>query len=141
MRWREDGQLEYLGRTDHQVKVRGFRIEPGEIESALRAAPGVGEAVVVARETAQGTRLAAYVAPGAAPLPGDALDEAALRAHLERSLPDYMVPSAIVVMESLPTGPGGKVDRKALPEPAEALPAQAGGAPRGEAEQAIGRVW
>ena len=141
VRWREDGQLEYLGRTDHQVKVRGFRIEPGEIESALRAAPGVGEAVVVARETAQGTRLAAYVAPGAAPLPGDALDEAALRAHLERSLPDYMVPSAIVVMERLPTGPGGKVDRKALPEPAEALPAQAGGAPRGEAEQAIGRVW
>ncbi len=145
VRWREDGQLEYLGRTDHQVKVRGFRIEPGEIEAALRAAPGVGETVVVARETAQGTRLVAYLAPVPASVPatraGAAPDEGALRAHLERSLPDYMVPSAIVVLDRLPTGPGGKVDRKALPEPPEAAAAQAGGAPRGEAEQAVGRVW
>ncbi len=143
VRWREDGQLEYLGRTDHQVKVRGFRIEPGEIEAALRAAPGVGETVVVARATAQGTRLVAYVAPVPASVPATraALDEGALRAHLERSLPDYMVPSAIVVLDRLPTGPGGKVDRKALPEPPEAAASQAGGAPRGEAEQAVGRVW
>ncbi|MDA8457079.1 amino acid adenylation domain-containing protein [Acidovorax sp. GBBC 3334] len=137
VRWREDGQLEYLGRVDHQVKVRGFRIELGEIEAVLRTANGVGEAVVVARETPRGTRLAAYAAPRA----GGTLEPDALRAHLARSLPDYMVPSAVVVLERLPVGPGGKVDRKALPEPAEPAPAEAGGAPQGAAEQALEHVW
>ncbi|HEV2736351.1 MAG TPA: amino acid adenylation domain-containing protein, partial [Longimicrobiaceae bacterium] len=113
-RWRPDGELEYLGRTDRQVKVRGFRVEPGEIEAALERHGRVREAVVVAREDAPGdVRLAAYVVPEA----GEEPTGAELRAHLSGWLPDYMLPAAFVPMERLPLGVGGKVDRRALPAP------------------------
>ncbi|WP_136068898.1 amino acid adenylation domain-containing protein, partial [Modicisalibacter radicis] len=113
VRWRADGQLEYLGRIDHQVKVRGFRIELGEIEARLLAQSAVREAVVVAQEGPGGARLVAYVVPQ-----GDVeLDTVALRERLGQGLPDYMVPSACVVLEALPLTPNGKVDRQALPVP------------------------
>ena len=109
-RWLGDGTLDYLGRADDQVKVRGFRIEPGEIEAALRGQPGVADCVVVARPDEAGeARLVAYVA-GAA-------DPEVLRAHLRRVLPGYMVPAAFVVLDRLPHTPSGKLDRRALPAP------------------------
>jgi hypothetical protein len=140
IRWRADGNLEYLGRFDHQVKVRGFRIEPGEIETALRAISGVEDAVVVVREDTPGARrLVAYftAAPGAPPVAaGD------LRAHLRDAVPEHMVPSAFVALEALPMTPNGKVDRLALPIP-EGRPE--GGedyvAPRTPTEEALAAVW
>ncbi|HEX8988367.1 MAG TPA: amino acid adenylation domain-containing protein [Rhodocyclaceae bacterium] len=117
-RWQPDGRLLCLGRTDHQLKIRGFRIEAGEVEAALLTHPGVREAVVVARETAGELRLVAYFA-AAADAP-DAMEER-LRAHLRGSLPDYMVPAVFVRLPALPLTGNGKIDRKALPEPAQAL--------------------
>ncbi|MFD7276564.1 amino acid adenylation domain-containing protein [Streptomyces sp. NPDC059862] len=111
-----DGELAYLGRADSQVKVRGFRIEPGEVEGVLTRAPGVGGAVVVAREVRPGTRLlVGYVVPAveATAVP----DPIALRAFAEERLPGYMVPAAVTVLDAFPRTPGGKVDVKALPEP------------------------
>ena len=114
-RWRADGVLEFLGRADAQVKLRGFRIEPGEIEAALAAAGGrvAGRGDRAARMAAGGQRLVGYVVAAA----GAVLDAAALRAALSRQLPDYMVPSALVVLERLPLTPNGKLDRRALPAP------------------------
>jgi amino acid adenylation domain-containing protein/non-ribosomal peptide synthase protein (TIGR01720 family) len=112
-RWRHDGQLEYLGRADQQVKVRGFRIEPAEVEGCLLAQAGVREAAVVARPGPAGARLVAYVCP----LSGHELDATLLRAALASALPEYMVPAAVVVLDALPLGPSGKIDRSALPEP------------------------
>ncbi|HEX9935803.1 MAG TPA: amino acid adenylation domain-containing protein, partial [Longimicrobium sp.] len=114
VRRREDGTLEFLGRIDQQVKVRGFRVEPGEIEEALKAHPAVGDAVVVARaDGGADKRLVAYVVArnGVAPEP------AALRGALQARLPDHMVPSAFVVLPAIPLTPNGKVDRRALPAP------------------------
>jgi acyl-CoA synthetase (AMP-forming)/AMP-acid ligase II len=137
VRWRADGQIEYLGRIDHQVKVRGFRIELGEVEAQLQQQGGVGEAVVVAQAGAGGgVRLVAYVSARA----GEVLDGAALRESLGRELPDYMVPSVIVVLERLPLNANGKVDRKALPA-AEWVSGRAHEAPQGEVEEALARIW
>ncbi|MGW0698017.1 non-ribosomal peptide synthetase [Streptomyces sp. NPDC002867] len=112
-RYRPDGTIELLGRTDFRIKLNGLRIEPGEVESALREQPGVREAVVVARQGAGSARLIGYVVPedGAAP------DPAALRGALGTVLPPHCVPAELVVLDRLPLSPNGKVDRKALPEP------------------------
>jgi len=136
VRWRGDGQLDYLGRIDHQVKIRGFRIELGEIEAQLLAQPEVREAVVVAKEGAGGTRLAAYVSAHA----GQAVDAAMLRERLLRKLPDYMVPAALMVLDAVPLNANGKVDRKALPDP-ERGGGGAYDAPAGEVESALAAIW
>ncbi|MFL6262093.1 MAG: amino acid adenylation domain-containing protein, partial [Thermoanaerobaculia bacterium] len=138
-RWLDGGDLEYLGRIDHQVKIRGFRIELGEIEAVLGSHPSVGEAVVLPREDASGDRrLVGYVVPREG---GIAM--AALREHLKERLPDYMVPSALVEIPAIPLTAHGKVDRKALPDPAEAVvPAEKGfDPPRTPAEELVAGIW
>ncbi|MFB9431804.1 amino acid adenylation domain-containing protein [Streptoalloteichus tenebrarius] len=114
VRWLPDGELEYVGRADHQVKVRGFRIELGEVEAALAARPGVRHVVVVVREDQPGVRkLVGYVVAE----PGARLDGGEVRAAVAGTLPDYMVPSAVVVLDALPVLPNGKVDQRSLPAP------------------------
>ncbi|WP_438040320.1 amino acid adenylation domain-containing protein [Sorangium sp. So ce128] len=138
-RHRPDGAIEFLGRLDHQVKIRGLRIELGEIEARLLQHPDVQEAIVVARDEAHGgKRLVAYVAGkgGAAPEP------APLQAWLAEALPAYMVPAPILVLDRLPLSPNGKVDRRALPAPdATAAARRAYVAPRTEAERILAEVW
>ncbi|HWI72313.1 MAG TPA: amino acid adenylation domain-containing protein, partial [Baekduia sp.] len=133
-RRRPDGALEYHGRTDQQVKVRGVRIEPGEVEAALLRHPSVAQAAVIAREDRPGdVRLVAYVV----------LDErapaepAALRRHAAALLPDAMVPSVVVALDALPVGPSGKLDRRALPAPEVNAPGGVGRAPGDPREQAL----
>ncbi|HKV11343.1 MAG TPA: sulfotransferase, partial [Thermoanaerobaculia bacterium] len=140
-RYLPDGAVDFLGRIDHQVKLRGLRIELGEIESALAAHPSVREAVVLARSEGSGAlgsvNLVAY-------LTGEGIDPSGLRSLLSRSLPEYMLPSAWVVLAELPLSPNGKVDRKALsriaPERTAGEPA-ARVAPRTELERALAALW
>jgi amino acid adenylation domain-containing protein len=136
VRWNNSGELEYLGRIDHQVKIRGFRIELGEIESELLKQINVSEAVVVAKASQSGTRLVAYVSASA----DTALDTNELKAVLGKSLPDYMVPSVIVLLDALPLNPNGKIDRKALPEP-EFVSNNAYQAPEGTVETQLAQIW
>src|SRR5262249_37633527 len=139
-RWLPDGVLEYLGRTDHQVKLRGFRVELGEVEAALAEHPSVREAVAVAREDSPGERrLVVYVvASGPGGVPAEALRE-----HLRGRLPEYRVPSAFVPLDPLPLTPSGKVDRNALPPPASERPLPDGSyvAPRDETEETVAKIW
>ncbi|MFC9734121.1 amino acid adenylation domain-containing protein [Streptomyces roseolus] len=134
-RWRPDGIMECLGRTDDQVKVRGFRVELGEVEAALAARADVARATVVVREDEPGDRrLTGYVVPEGGP--GADFDPAAALRDLAAALPAYMVPAAIVVLSELPRTENGKLDRRALPAP-EYGTASAGRAPRTAAETAL----
>ncbi len=137
-RWRPDGAVEYLGRLDHQIKIRGFRVELGEIETVLGRAPGVREAVVLARadgEPAAAVRLVAYAVADR--------PEEELRAYLADRLPKYMVPWAFELVDAMPLNPSGKVDRAALgrrPLPDRRRPA-AGPAPENPHEQLVAEIW
>ncbi|MEU4344481.1 amino acid adenylation domain-containing protein, partial [Nocardia sp. NPDC023852] len=138
VRWGRAGGVpvvEYVGRNDFQVKVRGFRIELGEIDAALAAQPGVDFAVTVGREAGSGaTMLVSYVLPAK----GATLEPAVLTERIGRTLPEYMVPAAIVVLDEIPLTPVGKLDRKALPEPA--VETRAYRAPQNPTEQVIAEV-
>ncbi|HLK56986.1 MAG TPA: amino acid adenylation domain-containing protein, partial [Chthonomonadaceae bacterium] len=138
-RFLPDGNIAFQGRIDHQVKVRGFRIELGEIESALREYPAISEAVVLAREDVVGDkRLVAYVVSNSE----NAVSVSALREYLKARLPEYMVPSAFVLLEALPLNANGKVDRKALPAPEMgAVTEQEYVAPRTPIEAGVAEVW
>lgn len=139
-RWRADGLLEFLGRNDHQVKIRGYRVELGEIEAQLSRHEKVKAVAVVSnsREDSPGERrLVAYVVCAQV----DASDEE-LRSHLRKSLPDYMVPSAFVRIDRLPTTPNGKLDRRALPAPEAGGPVGTHGElPQGEVETVLAAIW
>ncbi|EAV5427037.1 amino acid adenylation domain-containing protein [Salmonella enterica] len=139
-RWRRDGTIEYLGRNDHQVKLRGFRIELGEIEACLQAHPAVRECIVMVREDRTGEkRLVAYIVAnadlGTSPV-------AVLRAHASQTLPEFMVPTAIVTLPAFPLTPNGKVDRNAMPEPdLTSLATREYAAPKGHVEMALAEIW
>ncbi|WP_122736220.1 non-ribosomal peptide synthetase, partial [Pseudomonas viridiflava] len=139
-RWMEDGQLECLGRNDDQVKIRGFRIELGEIVSCLHQLPGIGETVVLAREDEPGNvRLVAYYTSHEE---DTLLAPEQMRAHLQASLPDYMVPTAFIELKTLPLTANGKLDRRALPKPERsALFGVNYEAPEGEFEVALAEIW
>ncbi len=137
-----DGNLDFVSRADHQVKLRGYRIEPGEIETALTADPAVAEAVVLVREDSPGDkRLVAYLVPEAG-AGADALAPARLRGLLASGLPEYMVPSAFVTLAALPLTANGKLDRAALPAPERSAAAVGRHtAPRTDEERALAEVW
>ena len=137
-RYRPDGAIEYLGRLDHQVKIRGVRIELGEIDGCLRQHPAVQEAVVVAQETAAGTkRLVGYVVPRT----GHEVSGEALRQWVGARLPEAFVPSVVLSLDALPLTPNGKVDRKALPVPDLLARTQAYEEPRTESERVLAAIW
>ncbi|HWS88113.1 MAG TPA: amino acid adenylation domain-containing protein, partial [Pyrinomonadaceae bacterium] len=138
-RYRADGQIEFLGRLDHQVKVRGHRIELGEIEVVLARHAAVGEVVVSAQAEEGGARLVAYFVEAA----GQSTTTAALRSYLKQHLPEFMVPSVFVRLVEMPLTPNGKVDRRALPPPpsVEAQPERAHTAARTPLEQLLCTIW
>jgi acyl carrier protein len=147
-RYLSDGDIEFLGRIDHQVKVRGYRIELGEIEAVLSCHPQVRHAVVLAREDASGEhsttprvnkRLVAYVVAAQAPAPSPS----DLRSFLQATLPEYMIPSVFVFLDSLPLTSRGKVDRRVLPEPDQSSPELECDfvAPRTPIEKSMAEIW
>ncbi|HEX2093128.1 MAG TPA: amino acid adenylation domain-containing protein, partial [Longimicrobiaceae bacterium] len=138
VRWLPGGEIEFLGRIDQQVKLRGFRIEPGEIETILRAHPAVAAAVVLVRGDAPaGRQLVAY----AAPHPGEPLEAGSLRAWLRQRLPEYMIPGAFVFLDTIPLTPNGKVDRRALPGPEHDASEEAYVAPRTPLEEVVAGIF
>ena len=139
VRWTADGEVEYLGRTDSQVKLRGLRIELGEIETVLEQVPGVGRAVVAVRDDAgTGAQLVAYLVPASATAPG-AVDPARVRGAAARQLPGYMVPAAYVLLAALPVNASGKLDRAALPAPERTAVGYR--APRSVSERAVAGIF
>ena len=139
-RWRADDNLEFLGRSDHQIKIRGYRVELGEIETVLGQHPAVRECAVIAREDTPGEkRLAAYVVHGSE----NGVGPVEFRRFLQIRLPDYMVPSAFVPLEALPLTPNGKLDRQRLPVPEPARPELTEGfvAPNTPTEKSVAAVW
>ena len=139
-RWLPDGDIEFLGRIDHQIKLRGFRIELGEIESVLAQHPGINEALVIVREDQPGDkRLVAYLTYTQHEQP----NSNALRLFLKEKLPEYMVPSAFVLLDKLPLTPNGKIDRKALPVPDQTRPEyeQSYVPPRSPIEEMLVAIW
>jgi amino acid adenylation domain-containing protein/non-ribosomal peptide synthase protein (TIGR01720 family) len=139
VRWNDEGELEYLGRNDEQVKVRGYRIEVGEIEASLLEREEVGQAVVLVKEEGRSKQLAAFVVPKG----GEHVDAKELRGHLQGRLPEYMVPASIAVVGEMPLTPNGKIDRQALlsvkAEAAERASRYAGA--RNGVEELLARVW
>jgi amino acid adenylation domain-containing protein len=141
VRWRQEGELDYLGRTDDQVKIRGFRVELAEIEAVLRTAPGIREAAVMAREEPGGRYLAAYV------VAADAADERAddtvqMRRFLAQCLPAHMIPATFISIAALPLTPSGKIDRRALPEPDSAgRSSRSYEPPQTPTEEQLASIW
>ncbi|MEZ5303394.1 MAG: amino acid adenylation domain-containing protein [Verrucomicrobiales bacterium] len=140
-----DGTIEFLGRIDHQLKIRGFRVEPGEIESALYANPAVGRCKVVAKGADAGSK---FLVGYASPANGVPVTPESLREHLRHRLPDYMVPSSFVILPSLPLTPNGKIDTRSLPEPERAAARDGSAtrdgsaeAPATAAERCLARLW
>jgi amino acid adenylation domain-containing protein len=139
-RYRDDGEIEFIGRTDQQVKIRGFRIELGEIETVLGAHPAVQEAVVVAgRDRADNLQLVAYVVPK----PGASVSAQDLKTHARKELPEYMIPAVVSFLSAMPLTPNGKTDRKALPSPSPDanLETAKGGYASTELEGIIAELW
>ncbi|MGW6442859.1 amino acid adenylation domain-containing protein [Lentzea sp. NPDC055074] len=136
VRWNSLGQLEYLGRSDDQVKIRGYRVEPGEVRAVLEQHPGVSGAAIVALDhPAGGKYLAAYITTT------DPVSFDALREHLARSLPDYMVPTTFTRLDRFPLTPNGKLDRRALPQPDLTAGATDGRSPRTDAEIVLAGIF
>jgi acyl-coenzyme A synthetase/AMP-(fatty) acid ligase len=135
-RLRHDGAIEYVGRRDHQVKIRGYRIELGEIEATLGAHPSVAQVAVVADREGGVTRLVAYVATRA----GRSASSADLREHAAKTLPEYMVPSVVMTLPTMPLTASGKVDRRALPKP-DVQRRDGYVAPRDRFEKAVAQIW
>ena len=140
VRWLPTGNLQFLGRTDHQVKIRGMRIELGEIENVLNKHKTVQDSVVVAREDVRGEkRLVGYVVPDE----NQSLEVSELRGYLKAELPEYMVPASFVMLDKLPLSPNGKVDRSALPVPDSLAPVQNAAfvEPRNSVEEVVAGIW
>ena len=136
-RWEADGRLQFLGRTDDQLKIRGYRVEPAEIESVLAAQPGVGACAVVAREVAGSRILVAYVSPPS----GESLDPAELKERLAEQLPEYMLPGVIEPVRDMPLTASGKIDRRALPALQAKPVAGRHVAPRTPAQRILAGIW
>ena len=132
-----DGNIEFLGRLDEQVKIHGFRIELGEIETALVGHPDVRSAIVVARTVPGGKMLVAYIEPAN----NRTVSSIEVRAYLAARLPDYMVPAAVIVLDALPMTGSGKVDRKALPMPADRLDDDAIAPPSNDLDRMLVEIW
>ncbi|WLH14379.1 non-ribosomal peptide synthase/polyketide synthase [Pseudomonas hefeiensis] len=140
-RYRAEGVVEYIGRIDHQVKIRGLRIELGEIEAALLAQDSVRETVVVAHEAPTGAQLVGYVVPATAEVADESSLRASLKSALKAQLPEYMVPAHLVLLAQLPLTPNGKVDRKGLPAPDVGDVERVYVAPRSQREQQVAAIW